>query len=159
MRCYDWVKSGNFPWMTRLFDGLHKRYSPPEHVILCLWTFCRVTTFPFYCISFRNYMLSPNYSFSVTFFSSGSSKIVLCRWLFMKLSNTVCLLVVGAAERLQEQAMNLALKCLSFDFVGTSFDESSEELGAIQVCSRLIYNRCAFYWKWDRDACSCAVSG
>ena len=29
--------------------------------------------------------------------------------------------------------MSLALRCLSFDFVGTSVDESSDDLGTIQV--------------------------
>ncbi|KAK9167469.1 hypothetical protein Scep_002660 [Stephania cephalantha] len=32
-------------------------------------------------------------------------------------------------------ALSLALKCLSFDFVGTSLDESSEEFGTVQVSS------------------------
>ncbi len=31
------------------------------------------------------------------------------------------------------QGLNLALACLSFDFVGTCLDESSEELCTIQV--------------------------
>lgn len=35
---------------------------------------------------------------------------------------------------MQELALSLALKCLSFDFVGTSIDESSEEFGTVQVC-------------------------
>ncbi|KAF6163853.1 hypothetical protein GIB67_024708 [Kingdonia uniflora] len=39
------------------------------------------------------------------------------------------------ASRLQELALSLSLKCLSFDFVGTSLDESSEEFGTIQVSS------------------------
>ncbi|KAK9112045.1 hypothetical protein Scep_019564 [Stephania cephalantha] len=34
-------------------------------------------------------------------------------------------------QRLQELALSLALKCLSFDFVGTSLDESSEEFGTV----------------------------
>lgn len=34
-----------------------------------------------------------------------------------------------------EQAVQLALKCLSFDFVGTSLDESTEDPGNIQVPS------------------------
>jgi len=38
-----------------------------------------------------------------------------------------------ADERLREQAITLSLKCLSFDFVGTSLDESSEDLGTIQI--------------------------
>lgn len=33
------------------------------------------------------------------------------------------------------QAVQLALQCLSFDFVGTCLDESSEDLGTIQVPS------------------------
>ncbi|KAJ6694854.1 hypothetical protein OIU74_014060 [Salix koriyanagi] len=37
--------------------------------------------------------------------------------------------------RLQELALSLSLKCLSFDFVGTSIDESSEEFGTIQIPS------------------------
>ncbi|MCO5551769.1 hypothetical protein L7F22_005272 [Adiantum nelumboides] len=41
----------------------------------------------------------------------------------------------GTDERLKEQAINLALKCLSYDFVGTSLDESSEDLGTIQIPS------------------------
>lgn len=40
-----------------------------------------------------------------------------------------------ADDRLREQAIMLALKCLSFDFVGTSLDESSEDLGTIQIPS------------------------
>ncbi|KAJ7517501.1 hypothetical protein O6H91_21G026900 [Diphasiastrum complanatum] len=38
-------------------------------------------------------------------------------------------------ERLREQAISLALKCLSFDFVGSSMDESSEDVGTIQIPS------------------------
>ncbi|XP_030465561.1 uncharacterized protein LOC115684822 isoform X1 [Syzygium oleosum] len=39
------------------------------------------------------------------------------------------------ASRLQELALSLTLKCLSFDFVGTSIDESSEEFGTVQIPS------------------------
>eukprot|EP00854_Cymbomonas_tetramitiformis_P016305 gene16305-19350_t len=39
----------------------------------------------------------------------------------------------AADLRHREQAMCLALKCLSFDFVGTSLDESTEDLGNIQA--------------------------
>ncbi|GMN55678.1 hypothetical protein TIFTF001_024798 [Ficus carica] len=38
-------------------------------------------------------------------------------------------------DRLQELALSLSLKCLSFDFVGTSIDESSEEFGTVQIPS------------------------
>lgn len=38
-------------------------------------------------------------------------------------------------SRLQELALSLALKCLSYDFVGTSIDESSDEFGTVQVSS------------------------
>lgn len=41
----------------------------------------------------------------------------------------------AADERLREQAIALSLKCLSFDFIGTSLDESSEDLGTIQIPS------------------------
>jgi hypothetical protein len=41
----------------------------------------------------------------------------------------------GSDERLLEAAVNLVLKSLSFDFVGTSLDESAEDLGTIQVPS------------------------
>ena len=41
----------------------------------------------------------------------------------------------GADAKLREQAMSLALACLSFDFVGTCVDESSEDLGTIQIPS------------------------
>ncbi|KAK9156564.1 hypothetical protein Scep_003138 [Stephania cephalantha] len=44
-------------------------------------------------------------------------------------------LKTDAMSRLQELALSLALKCLSFDFVGTSLDESSEEFGTVQVPS------------------------
>ncbi|GJP36962.1 hypothetical protein CLOM_g1463 [Closterium sp. NIES-68] len=40
-----------------------------------------------------------------------------------------------ADDKLRAEAVSLALRCLSFDFVGTSLDESSEELGTIQVPS------------------------
>ncbi len=33
------------------------------------------------------------------------------------------------------QAVAVALQCLSYDFVGTCLDESSEDLGTIQVRS------------------------
>ncbi|KAK9114424.1 hypothetical protein Syun_021221 [Stephania yunnanensis] len=38
-----------------------------------------------------------------------------------------------AMSRLQELKLSLAHKCLSFDFVGTSLDESSEEFGTVQI--------------------------
>lgn len=42
---------------------------------------------------------------------------------------------MSSEVRLREQALTLALRCLSFDFVGTSLDESTEDLGTIQVPS------------------------
>ncbi|XP_027114232.1 exportin-7 isoform X1 [Coffea eugenioides] len=36
-------------------------------------------------------------------------------------------------SRLQELALSLSLKCLSFDFVGTSVDESADEFGTVQI--------------------------
>ncbi|KAL1344112.1 hypothetical protein AAHE18_08G023600 [Arachis hypogaea] len=38
-------------------------------------------------------------------------------------------------SQLQELALSLSLKCLSFDFVGTSIDESSDEFGTVQIPS------------------------
>ncbi|XP_034692714.1 exportin-7-like isoform X1 [Vitis riparia] len=38
-------------------------------------------------------------------------------------------------SKLQELALSLSLGCLSFDFMGTSFDESSDEFGTVQVPS------------------------
>ncbi|CAH9096207.1 unnamed protein product [Cuscuta europaea] len=40
-----------------------------------------------------------------------------------------------AISGLQELALSLSLKCLSFDFIGMSIDESSEEFGTLQVPS------------------------
>ena len=36
-------------------------------------------------------------------------------------------------SKLQKLAVSLSLSCLSFDFLGTSFDESSDEIGTVQV--------------------------
>ncbi|XP_024031073.1 exportin-7 [Morus notabilis] len=36
-------------------------------------------------------------------------------------------------SKLQELALSLSLSCLSFDFLGTSFDESSDEIGTVQI--------------------------
>ncbi|MED6204293.1 hypothetical protein PIB30_008113 [Stylosanthes scabra] len=38
-------------------------------------------------------------------------------------------------SQLQELALSLSLKCLSFDFVGTTVDESSDEFGTVQIPS------------------------
>ncbi|KAH9161707.1 hypothetical protein LEN26_001316 [Aphanomyces euteiches] len=38
-------------------------------------------------------------------------------------------------NRMADLALNLAIKCLSFDFIGTNPDESSEDAGALQVPS------------------------
>ncbi|RRT42611.1 hypothetical protein B296_00057009 [Ensete ventricosum] len=40
-----------------------------------------------------------------------------------------------AVSVLRELTLSLSLKCLSFDFVGTSVDESSEEFGTVQIPS------------------------
>ncbi|CAN1756122.1 XPO7 [Linum perenne] len=41
----------------------------------------------------------------------------------------------ATASELQEFAISLSLQCLSFDFVGTSIDESSDEFGTVQIPS------------------------
>lgn len=38
-----------------------------------------------------------------------------------------------AGSKLQELSLMLSLSCLSFDFMGTSYDESSDEIGTNQV--------------------------
>lgn len=38
-----------------------------------------------------------------------------------------------ADDKLKEQGLNLALSCLSFDFVGTCLDDSAEDMSTIQV--------------------------
>ena len=60
--------------------------------------------------------------------------IALCgRLLSCSLLNANGCLACSRAALLQ--AVHLALQCLSFDFVGTCLDESSEDLGTIQVPS------------------------
>lgn len=46
-----------------------------------------------------------------------------------------CLSLINFADgsKLQELALSLSLRCLSFDFMGTSIDESADELGTVQV--------------------------
>ncbi|CAA6655624.1 unnamed protein product [Spirodela intermedia] len=39
------------------------------------------------------------------------------------------------SSMLKELALSLSLKCLSFDFIGTSLDESSDEFGTVQIPS------------------------
>ncbi len=41
----------------------------------------------------------------------------------------------GADSRLKEQGLILASQCLSYDFVGTCLDDSSEEICTIQIPS------------------------
>ena len=47
----------------------------------------------------------------------------------------LCKLSVGS--KLQELSLMLSLSCLSFDFMGTSYDESSDEIGTVQVYSNV----------------------
>ncbi|PSS01717.1 Exportin-7 like [Actinidia chinensis var. chinensis] len=48
---------------------------------------------------------------------------------------SLCQLKNDVGSKLQQLALSLSLKCLSFDFVGTSFDESSDDFGSIQIPS------------------------
>ncbi|KAK7344913.1 hypothetical protein VNO77_15144 [Canavalia gladiata] len=41
----------------------------------------------------------------------------------------------SVGSKLQELSLLLSLSCLSFDFMGTSYDESSDEIGTVQVPS------------------------
>ncbi|XP_027367978.1 exportin-7-A-like isoform X1 [Abrus precatorius] len=44
-------------------------------------------------------------------------------------------LKTDVGSKLQELSLLLSLSCLSFDFMGTSYDESSDEIGTVQVPS------------------------
>lgn len=46
---------------------------------------------------------------------------------------SLCQLKNDVGSKLQELALSLSLKCLSFDFMGTSFDESSDDIGSVQM--------------------------
>jgi exportin-7 len=41
---------------------------------------------------------------------------------------------IAAPDDFIHVPLDLALKCLSFDFIGSPVDESSEEFGTVQVC-------------------------
>ena len=50
------------------------------------------------------------------------------------LSPKFCILTKDSVgSKMQELAISLSLSCLSFDFLGTSFDESSDVISTIQV--------------------------
>ncbi|XP_068659491.1 uncharacterized protein [Aristolochia californica] len=59
-----------------------------------------------------------------------------CLFQIFQISLTsLCQLKSDVTTKLKELALSLSLKCLSFDFVGTSLDESSEEFGTVQIPS------------------------
>ena len=64
----------------------------------------------------------------------------------------------AADDKLREQAVQLALQCLSFDFVGTCLDESSEDLGTIQVPSGQSSWRAAGLWRASAWLCLAGVN-
>ena len=64
----------------------------------------------------------------------------------------------AADDKLREQAVQLALQCLSFDFVGTCLDESSEDLGTIQVPSGQSSGRAAGLWRASAWLCLAGVN-
>lgn len=47
--------------------------------------------------------------------------------------------LTSAPDDFRHIPLDLALKCLSYDFVGSPVDESSEEFGTVQVCQLLNY--------------------
>lgn len=49
------------------------------------------------------------------------------------LYHSSCIKIGTQEQRLQECTLNLMIKCLSYDFNGTSVDESGEDIGIIQV--------------------------
>uniref|UniRef100_A0A1D1Y733 Exportin-7 n=1 Tax=Anthurium amnicola TaxID=1678845 RepID=A0A1D1Y733_9ARAE len=48
---------------------------------------------------------------------------------------SLCHLKDDVSSMLKELALSLSLRCLSFDFIGTSLDESSDEFGTVQIPS------------------------
>ncbi|MCE5165724.1 hypothetical protein HAX54_011888 [Datura stramonium] len=52
-----------------------------------------------------------------------------------QLKNDVTVTENAASSKLQELALALSLKCLSFDFMGTTIDESSDDFSTIQIPS------------------------
>ncbi|XP_042520848.1 exportin-7-like [Macadamia integrifolia] len=82
-------------------------------------------------------MNQPNSGFSLT-----HHRRVACSFrdqslfqIFQISLTSLCHLKNDVSSRLQELALSLSLKCLSYDFVGTSLDESSEEFGTVQIPS------------------------
>lgn len=58
----------------------------------------------------------------------------ICETAFDTLKELVQHNISSAQEnRLQEATLNLMIKCFSYDFNGTSADESGEDIGIIQV--------------------------
>lgn len=64
----------------------------------------------------------------------------------------------GQEERLREYTLRVLINCLSYDFAGTSLDESGEDIGTVQV-RRFFYDKrllllsifniyiCGKYWE------------
>jgi len=50
-----------------------------------------------------------------------------------------------AGSKLQELSLMLSLSCLSFDFMGTAYDESSDEIGTVQVYVYSFVNRWLYF--------------
>lgn len=68
-----------------------------------------------------------------TIVSPSLQILIFVTWTDFDANFIISLLQYVVVSRLQELALSLSLKCLSFDFVGTSIDESSEEFGTVQV--------------------------
>mgnify|MGYP006940143870 CR=1 FL=1 len=46
---------------------------------------------------------------------------------------TFCIVPTGIIDRYYSEALNLVLNCLKFDFVGIFPDESTDDIGTVQV--------------------------
>ena len=55
---------------------------------------------------------------------------------------------------MREQCLKLTLACLSYDFFGTSSDETTEDVGTVQVCVCVCVCVCVFVC-----VCVCCVAG
>ncbi|KAI9093648.1 hypothetical protein K1719_027097 [Acacia pycnantha] len=66
---------------------------------------------------------------------AGSFKDQLLFQIFQISLTSLVQLKNDVGSKLQALSLSLSLRCLSFDFMGTSYDESSDEIGTVQVPS------------------------
>lgn len=84
--------------------------------------------------------------------------LVPCFLPFAIMILSIEIIYFAVVNQLQELALALSLKCLSFDFVGTSVDESSDEFGTVQVsgCFIFIYGK-SYMNSFNVGSCSSTI--